>query len=381
MKAVIFIPGYKGSFLKSQVTDKRHWITVSEVLFGRNSLGFDITESGISDPQRFISEGILDAIPILHDMFLKDIYRSFLEEIKTDLGEDGTIFPFSYDWRLSPLQHVQKLDVLIQSLIQEKYTDLTVIAHSLGGLILAYYLRYGSHPPNQAVETWSGVNSINKVVFAGVPFRGTLVSVRDIHVGEQILNNRSLLSKQALQTFPVAYHLLPTPGDNALCQLDSFELIDLYVAENWSKYHLGLFNNRVLDPRDHIRYLKFLKKQLASGKSFFSCINAPSSLDIPNKLKVINIIGNKVPTYSKFFWDTNNFGGKLIFNEKLQKRYQTIRNISLFEPGDGTVTSTSAKLPTAFMNKSTKEEVIAIGHNTLFHNEQIRSLIKNLVID
>ena len=57
-----------------------------------------------------------------------------------------------------------------------------VVAHSMGGLVLRYYLRYGGEVlrPDGAAPplTWAGADAVDHVIFCGTPNAGSINSIR-----------------------------------------------------------------------------------------------------------------------------------------------------------------------------------------------------------
>ena len=122
------------------------------------------------------------------------------------LQDDGqahsTIVPLSYDWRGDLMHAVRKLDETIRHLRTEGTTDIRIVAHSMGGMVAAYYLRYGAQEPDRARETWEGAGQVNRAVLAGVPFEGTMIAFRNSQYGVRIGLNRILLQPTAVSSFP-----------------------------------------------------------------------------------------------------------------------------------------------------------------------------------
>lgn len=370
MKAVIFIPGYKGSFLKSTGSTSPIWITAYETILGKTSLAFDITQTNITDPNLLNDSGILDRINIIPLFFSKDIYHSFISNLYSS-NKRNDFIPFSYDWRKEVMEHVYKLDQQINLLIEKGYTQINIIAHSLGGLITAYYLRYGIQEPQKAIENWSGSKFVNKVVFASVPFRGTLVALRDVQFGENVIFNKQILNKNAIRSFPVAYHLLPDSDTKALFSInDDFKSVSLYDLSTWKNYQLGLFEY----PQSQDNSLHFLSKYLSKGKKIFQLINTATNHP-PKSLQVLNIRGKSKKTYKHFFLYKKNNATELIINSKRLKQIIG-SNGTIYAEGDGTVLLESTLLPNAFKSSS-NDLIVNTSHIEIFKNR----LAQNSIID
>ena len=94
--------------------------------------------------------------------------------------------------------------------------DISIVAHSMGGLIVSYYLRYGTQDIESAVENWKGAEDLQRVVLAGVPFLGVMNSFRNMNFGVTVGWNSSLLSSEAYASFPASYYTLPVADSDEL---------------------------------------------------------------------------------------------------------------------------------------------------------------------
>lgn len=369
MKAIIFIPGYKGSELTKKNQRDPVWMTAGQSIWGKTSLAFDISHLPITDANGLISTKILDKINIAPRLS-KDIYASWLDSLNQSFHAQADIFLFHYDWRREILDHVQKLDLFVTELINRGYSEINVIAHSLGGLIISYYLRYGIQSPESASENWHGAKAIQKVVFAGVPFKGTLIALKDIYFGEQIVLNKTILNKNAVQTFPIAYQLLPRLDTPSLVSIAEFmKPLSLYDLNTWKKYRLGLFED---DTDLHIKQ-RFLEKYLERGEKIFQLIHLPSP-QVPRTLKCLTIRSKAYPTYNTFYLATDQSKYRLLTRaHQLRPLIRPDQN-RLFAEGDGTILFESAALPHCFQENA-KELFAKKTHQNLFNDDAIRAAI------
>ncbi|MEM7230497.1 MAG: hypothetical protein AAF432_16990, partial [Planctomycetota bacterium] len=102
-----------------------------------------------------------------------------------DYGDDHyTCFQFDYDWRRDIPENAARLDAFIdekRAYVRQAYLDeygidnpdiqFDIVAHSMGGLITRYMLRYGSAdlPEDGSVPpaTWAGADGIDNVILVG----------------------------------------------------------------------------------------------------------------------------------------------------------------------------------------------------------------------
>ncbi len=109
-----------------------------------------------------------------------------------DWGKDHfTCFQFAYDWRRDLVKSAKRLDRLIKEKkryveeqialrfgIKEHDVKFDIVAHSMGGLVARYYLRYGAQdlPPDGSLPdiTWDGHRYIDNLIMVGTPNAGSI---------------------------------------------------------------------------------------------------------------------------------------------------------------------------------------------------------------
>ncbi|MEO1086770.1 MAG: hypothetical protein AAFY88_21260, partial [Acidobacteriota bacterium] len=123
-------------------------------------------------------------------------YRDASLAAEIDYGDDHfTCFQFDYDWRRSNVENARRF----QSFLEERRAEVSaererrfgvknpdvrfdVIAHSMGGLLLRYFLRYGDRPLPEGDDvptlTWAGARHIDRAVFVAPPNAGAVDALR-----------------------------------------------------------------------------------------------------------------------------------------------------------------------------------------------------------
>ncbi len=270
-----------------------------------------------------------------------------------DYGEGHyTCFQFDYDWRRDIVESAKNLDRLIQEktrYVQEETekrfgiklekVKFDIVAHSMGGLVARYYLRYGAVdlPEDGSLPklTWAGARHVDHLILIGTPNAGSLGSLQNLISGVSLETLFPHYSAAVLGTMPSMYELLPRGRHVPLLRANGQPVDDLFDPELWKNQQWGL-----ADPeQDHI--LKLLlpevesreqrleialdhqAKALRRARQFAAAIDVPAKP--PDSLKLLLIAGDAEET--KMTAQINPEGGVKIVKTG---------------PGDGTVLRSSA---------------------------------------
>jgi len=384
-KAIIFIPGYSGSALKRKSTGERIWLTASEAFWGSSTLALDEEGLEISGAMELVEDGILREVGVVPFLYAVDIYDSFIEKLERRFEGKSRIILFSYDWRQDNLKAVARLDQLVDQLIDGGTRSISIIAHSMGGLVATYYLRYGTQEPDMTSEwpreTWSGAHKIDRVVLAGVPFRGTIVRFRDMQGGAQYGLNKTLMAGQAMSSFPSSYQLLPFFEGSKLLSRDLKPIPDvIFNPEYWIKNQWGLLREKEATSQALENRKNFTMRVMEKAHRFLQWINHPSGEEERLSTRLLNILGKGRPTLAKAILvkDHEENGDVLLFDGKALRKYlPEVSADVLFEEGDGTVTVESALLPQALKERfpSVSSLETTIVHRDIFKDEEVREQV------
>ncbi|MEL7453340.1 MAG: hypothetical protein AAGJ50_08235, partial [Pseudomonadota bacterium] len=175
-----------------------------------------------------------------------------------DYGDDHfTCFQFDYDWRRDNVENAARLDAFIQekrAYIQAEYkkryglenadVKFDIVAHSMGGLITRYYMRYGATPlpANGSLPplTWEGAENLERVILVGTPNAGAGEAfeqlMRGYDPGRPVLPH---YPAPILGTFPSVYELLPRTR-HGLIQFEDGTPVDIFNGEIWTENNWGL---------------------------------------------------------------------------------------------------------------------------------------------
>ncbi|HEY3174672.1 MAG TPA: hypothetical protein VGK94_02815 [Candidatus Polarisedimenticolia bacterium] len=265
-RPVIIVPGAFGSRLRDERTGEVVWGRLANLLTSRFKLALN--------PLRAERTDLLD-LPIdstdmtanrdhllAYDMFDGVAGRAFYKRIVATLtgvagyrfgdindprpGQD--CFAFHYDWRRDVVENGRLLGEAIARVRAAaggphgELPKVDLIAHSLGGLVARYYVKYGTRDvlgDRRAVLDYSGARDVDTVVLIGVPNEGSLDSLLSLNEGIRIARP---LPPEAIFTMPAAYQTLPRLRIGPFIDPSGQPLdIDLYEPSNWERYGWSAF--------------------------------------------------------------------------------------------------------------------------------------------
>ena len=137
-----------------------------------------------------------------------------------------------------------------------------VVAHSMGGLVSRYYLRYGANdlPEDGSLPdvTWAGAQDIDRLIMVGTPNFGAMDALRNLVEGFSPAFILPHFHQTLIGTMASIYQLLPRSRHKLVLDDAGREMgMDLFDVEVWERNGWGL-----LDP-DGQRYRDWMLHDVA----------------------------------------------------------------------------------------------------------------------
>ena len=253
---VVFIHGILGSRLKDENTDEELWFgPLWNLLFDHH---YDLV-MGINPGTLEAEPGKLKAFAIADNTAGKDYYGNVLRTLEEVGGYEKAMpgqeirpqskyfYEFYYDWRLDNAINAAHLANFIDRIrLDHGAPDLKVdiIAHSMGGLIARYYIRYGRADvldSNDFPVTMYGGERVRRVILLGTPNLGSVKILNAFIDGIQVGFRK--INTEILVTMPSMFQLLPHPINNWIVTAEGAPLDrDIFDVNMWRRFKWSIFD-------------------------------------------------------------------------------------------------------------------------------------------
>jgi pimeloyl-ACP methyl ester carboxylesterase len=361
---VIIIPGLFGSKLRDRTTGVEVWPGVwKDVVFGdyrQIALQFDPATLQVKPDN-------IEAFDIAEQVLGQDFYGPIIDTLRRFGGyvraTPGTpartgerrYYIFPYDWRQDNVEHARALERLIET-IRRDYNDanlrVDIVAHSMGGLIARYYLRYGTADTldgSEQLVTLYGTSRVRKLILLGTPNLGSVGSLHAFLTGYPIGLKR--IAPEVLATMPSGYEIFPHPLVTWLIDSAGHRLHDdLFDGETWRRYSWLVFDPAV-EPRvraqrgaDADAYLTALRRyfdyRLERGRRFMWQMSTPEPA---TPIRYVLFGGDCSLTPARLaLEDQDGHPVARLYPGEIRRPVANVRYDELMlEPGDGRVTKPS----------------------------------------
>lgn len=361
---VVLIHGLMGSTLVERGSGKEFWpggigaLAFSEYRELTRMKAAEDAGGGLVPGDLFYGVGRVDYYKALTDT-LENVGRFKRGQPGEAIHADDRrrYYVLLYDWRKENLEAVRQLHALIEQ-IRIDYGDpdlaVDILAHSNGGLIANYYLRYG---PNDVLDQASftpwdeGAHRVRRVVLLGTPSLGAVTSLERLQQGFKIALRT--VPVEVLTTFATPFETLPHPEAQVVFSPEGQPIaFDFYDPETWRSRQWSVFSPEVSarvvasapDAAAGEAQLAALQAlfvhHLQRAKRFQLSLSAPVR---SNGVEVAAFGGDCTMTPARAVLDRGKAGERLVIRpEEIQDRVDGVDyERLLLQPGDGLVTRDS----------------------------------------
>ncbi len=254
---VILIHGAFGARLCDEQQELWPGNIVDLLFSDYNDLALNISEAPESQNSRLFTCGMTDEVA--GQDFYGKIERTLagpggytMARPGEPLDQDAQRFYYRYvyDWRQDNAATAADLDRLVDQIrLDHGNPDLKVdiVAHSMGGLVTRYWLRYGSVDvlnDNEFPINNEGAMKARKIVLVGTPSLGSASALQQLLDGADFGVNE--MAPETLLTFPSAYQLLPHPIVDSTLDIKGQPLPrDFFDIELWRALEWGPYDSKV----------------------------------------------------------------------------------------------------------------------------------------
>ena len=360
---VIIVPGLMGSRLMHRDTGVEAWPGSAKQLFtsGYHELALRIDPATLEPKDDgLVASGLFDGVVGL-DFYGKVVaaLQQFGGYRRGTPGEavpnhEARFYPFPYDWRQDNVRTAQALDALIEQ-IRRDYGDpvlrVDVIAHSMGGLVVRYYERYGAVDVldgNAFPITGAGAQKLRRVVLLGTPNQGSVSAIHYFLNGYRV--GLSRMPNEGIATMPSTYELFPHPLVTWVTTTRGEPLKrDLFDPDVWRRLGWSVYDRKVQrriakDPESWPApeaFQRYFEKNLGRARRFIWSLMAPAG-DV-ELIEPLLLGGDCLPTPARLVLE--EVDGDLVprlIPEQILKPVPGINYDKLmYESGDGSVTKSS----------------------------------------
>lgn len=283
----------------------------------------------------------LVAVDCIRSFSISTQYQALIDDLGTCgfRETDSTLVVAPYDWRRSNAIAAEDLATRLDTIAATHGSgvEISLIAHSMGGLVGRYYLESGEFAGRSAFHR------VKRLITLATPHRGAAVAL-PVVLGQE---KRLFLSKEQVhrlssdERFPSAYQLLPVESEPFA----------------WDRTPGAAFGTRsVYDPAT-ANSLGLVAKNLASAQQFHSKLSAGAR---PGHVRYFCFCGTRQTTATHVHL-SNGRGGL------------TALKIEREDGGDGTVPVWSSGIPGV--------QRIEVGgeHGTIYKNGDLRRVLGTLL--
>ncbi len=293
---------------------------------------------------------------------------------------------FSYDWRRDLVESARALAERLDAIAAargEPDARFHLLGHSMGGLVVRYFLRYGGREAEDGTPvTWAGARRVASAMLVATPNGGALPALGAILEGTRVGMSYTTLAAPVVARMPSIYQLLPPMGTRALIDENGAPVdAELTDPTTWERYGWQPFGSS-LDERQASERA-FVRAALARARAFHEALARPPEHPCPVPVTLVG--GDCLPTLSRAVVGEGP-PGRPPRTEPASSHEQEL----MFEAGDGRVTRASvlaAHLPGARaaeagggVPEASRAYFGGADHHGLYADPAFQSLILRIVL-
>lgn len=359
---LIVIPGVMGSRL---VRSDGHEVWpggVAALLTGRSfrALALQPGEAAATDSP-LVPRGFFDALG--GRSFYRDLVRA-LEEYghyrcrppeEIDASTDCVLL--AWDWRQDFVAAARQVERVVEHLREARLDPslrVDVVAHSAGGLVARYFVRYGGRDvlgtDELPVPDPAG-HGVDRLILIGTPSFGSITAVQQAMFGKSFPLGH--VEPDVLASFPGLPELFPHPQLDWMIEPDGLPSdLNLFSIETWRAHRVGIFSPRSGDSRaerirsgnDRVERRRTLETAfghaLARGERFQRALAFPQE-----RSDVSYFVFGSGCTATPARCLVEHDGGRLALRGRPEEIRHPLPGVDyrarMLEPGDGSVTKSS----------------------------------------
>ncbi|RLB45468.1 MAG: hypothetical protein DRI90_28410, partial [Deltaproteobacteria bacterium] len=171
----------------------------------------------------------------------------YVDSTSVRYAEDHfTCHSFWYDWRKEggelELHRARELEAWLA-----RGFRFDIVAHSMGGLIARYYLRYGAEDlpadGSEPTVTWAGAKEVDQLIMVGTPNLGSMEALKQLTQGYEPSFLLPFYDPAVLGSMPSIYQLLPRVRHKLVLDGRGKPLaLDFMDPQVWLDNRWGLFD-------------------------------------------------------------------------------------------------------------------------------------------
>lgn len=223
---MVLVPGMFGSRL-ADGAGRLLWGNVARLYFGPPIA----TAAGVRPA------GLLEELPLFPGLSV-DVHGRLIRTLERAGGyrRGKDLFLFDHDWRTGVEEAAGRLRELVARLRGAGDGRVDLVGVSTGGLVIRHFLLQA--------HAWA-----RRVVYVGVPHRGTFDALASLHRGFRFAPGGKLFSPDEGAGCQTTWDALPHPDEPVFCDEEGGPLpLDLYDAALWEELGLTRQARRIVEP-------------------------------------------------------------------------------------------------------------------------------------